>query len=62
MSLFGWGIINRHKLPVVVSWILLSSFTVFTTMNFVLFYRVIIAERRILQFNHYKLSINGVMK
>ncbi|CAH8455293.1 hypothetical protein MS3_00009352 [Schistosoma haematobium] len=62
LSLFGWGIINRHKLPVVVSWILLSSFTVFTTMNLVLFYRVIIAERRILQLNHYKLSINGVMK
>ncbi|CAH8469743.1 unnamed protein product [Schistosoma rodhaini] len=62
LSLFGWGIINRHKLPVVVSWILLSSFTVFTTMNLVLFYRVIIAERRILQLNHYKLSTNGVME
>ncbi|KAH8853167.1 TLC domain-containing protein 2 [Schistosoma japonicum] len=55
LLLFGWAIINRNKLPIVVSWILITSFTVFTTMNFVLFFRVVTAERRILRSTHSRL-------
>nr|CAH8832931.1 unnamed protein product [Trichobilharzia regenti] len=60
LSLFAWAILNRHKLPVVVSWILISSFTIFTIMNLVLFWRVITAEQRILQSSQCKPTlVNG---
>ncbi|CAH8472177.1 unnamed protein product [Heterobilharzia americana] len=62
LSLLGWAVLNRNKLPVVVSWILLSSFTIFTTMNLVLFFRVLTVEWRILQSTQCKLAVNNKTK
>ncbi|VDP68795.1 unnamed protein product [Echinostoma caproni] len=43
-----WAISNRHRLPILISAILIMSFTVFTVMNFALFFRVLAAEKRVL--------------
>ncbi|THD27477.1 hypothetical protein D915_001705 [Fasciola hepatica] len=44
-----WAVSNRHRLPGIISAILITSFVVFTVMNFVLFFRVLASEKRILR-------------
>lgn len=43
-----WAVSNRHRLPGAISAVLIFSFIVFTVMNFVLFFRVLASEKRIL--------------
>ncbi|CAL8107607.1 unnamed protein product [Calicophoron daubneyi] len=46
--LYTWAIANRHRIPYVIALILIGSFTLFILMNFVLFWRVLASDRRIL--------------
>lgn len=57
VTLFLWAIVNRTRLPVFISTILLLSFTILTTMNFVLFFRVLSSERRLFQGGYSKKSL-----
>ena len=48
ISLLIWAITNRNRLPVLVSTVLLTSFVILTTMNMILFVRVLSSEKRLL--------------
>ncbi|OON13860.1 hypothetical protein X801_10355, partial [Opisthorchis viverrini] len=50
--MYIWAIVNRRLLPVFVSTVLITSFTIFTVMNFILFWRVLSSERRIMREAH----------
>ncbi|GAA55717.1 hypothetical protein CLF_108809 [Clonorchis sinensis] len=51
-GMYIWAILNRRLLPVFVSTVLITSFTIFTVMNFILFWRVLSSERRIMREGH----------
>ncbi|KAF7259005.1 hypothetical protein EG68_03795 [Paragonimus skrjabini miyazakii] len=55
-GLYIWAILHRSVLPKLVSSVLLTSFTIFTAMNFVLFWRVLASEKRILESHQLKTS------